>query len=118
MAKRYDIWVDYDILVVEECEDGDWVKHNDHAAELTTLRADLAAMTQQDNGGAAFPSLYAIGDIAYSQGGMNLRDWFAGQALAGLLSNPAHDGMPCNHWASDAYSMADAMLAARNTNAD
>ncbi len=48
---------------------------------------------------------------------MSLRDWFAGQALAGMLAN--------KHWANDrestvaemAYGYADAMLAARETRA-
>ena len=79
-------------------------------------------MTQQDNGGAAFPSLHAIGDIAYSKGGMSLRDWFAGQIAAGLYS-----GMGANLRCDDAsikadaeifYRLADAMLAARISNAD
>lgn len=42
--------------------------------------------------------------------GMTLRDWFAGQALAGLMTHRvAH-----KEWASqEAYRVADAMLAAR-----
>lgn len=43
-------------------------------------------MTQQDNGGAAFPYLHEIGDIAYSEGGMTLEDWFAGQLASGLYA--------------------------------
>jgi hypothetical protein len=51
---------------------------------------------------------------SYSDGGpaISLRDWFAGQALAGLQASVA-----CN-WTSDefatqAYKAADAMLKAR-----
>lgn len=50
--------------------------------------------------------------------GMTLRDWFAGQALAGLLGNDL--GGPGKtmeghqeHFASVSYGYADAMLAAR-----
>ena len=46
--------------------------------------------------------------------GMILRDWFAGQALVGMLASEA--GIPpyANSWAAErAYQMADAMLAAR-----
>lgn len=57
--------------------------------------------------------------------GMSLRDWFAGQALAGLCSNPGGpiqaNGM--SGWglvnctmgdvAREAYAIADAMLEAR-----
>jgi hypothetical protein len=47
-------------------------------------------------------------------GGMTLRDWFAGQALSGMMANSQgnrqfHEG----HWAEYAYTQADAMLAAR-----
>lgn len=67
-----------------------------------------------DNSPNAFPvpDVYGPGG-AGSQGqpGMSLRDWFAGQALAGLCVT---DGeivpLPCAHFA---YRMADAMLIAR-----
>jgi len=53
-----------------------------------------------------------------------LRDWFAGQALVGLLSAMAHpeDGGTHNHYtwdtAEDAYRLADAMLAERAKGGD
>jgi hypothetical protein len=43
--------------------------------------------------------------------GMTLRDWFAGQALAGLCSRQSDPGM--KHRVTTAYQYADAMLAAR-----
>ena len=47
--------------------------------------------------------------------GMTLRDWFAGQALAGILSNPGtfggEDLLP--HIGQVVYKFADAMLKAR-----
>lgn len=61
----------------------------------------------------AFPN---IGNSSWSMPpteGMTLRDYFAGQALAGRM---AWNSMYAN-WddaAADAYAMADAMLAARN----
>lgn len=49
--------------------------------------------------------------------GMSLRDYFAAQALAGMMAAAMPDdllrGTPPGHWAADAYEMADAMLAAR-----
>jgi hypothetical protein len=47
--------------------------------------------------------------------GMTLRDWFAGQAIVGLLANPNNTQSP--EWAGfswDAYKMADAMIAQRD----
>ena len=45
--------------------------------------------------------------------GMTLRDWFAGQALNGILE--PHVGTKYSqHLASHAYQLADAMIAARN----
>ena len=47
--------------------------------------------------------------------GMTLRDWFAGQALAGSLANPNHvlGTVTYGDIARDAYTWADAMLEAR-----
>ena len=46
---------------------------------------------------------------------MTLRDWFAGQALAGLLAEGT--GQPWSKDARDAYLAADAMIAARKEGA-
>jgi len=75
-------------------------------------------MSEQDNGGPAFPT--TAGQVVYSHG-MTLRDWFAGQALAGIMG-PNYDwftsgsetGSRAHEAAYFAYSVADAMLAARN----
>jgi hypothetical protein len=63
---------------------------------------------QQNDGGPAFPVAWH----GIPHGGMTLRDWFAGQALAGLLTSPSSD--TAENWASTAYGLADAMLAARS----
>jgi hypothetical protein len=49
--------------------------------------------------------------------GMSIRDWFAGQALAGLFASGPHD---CDEHglAHDAYLHADAMLKARREGGD
>jgi hypothetical protein len=56
----------------------------------------------------AFPALTE--DDEYN--GMTLRDWFAGQALAGLLSN-SNDCFNPEGAARVAFEIADAMLAER-----
>ena len=62
-------------------------------------------MSDRQDGGPAFPCAQ---DVLRSDEGMSLRDWFAGQALAGMLANPD------NHvTAATAYDFADAMLAER-----
>lgn len=59
------------------------------------------------------PDQYTPGGQPVMQGssGMTLRDWFAGQALAGMCAQPT-DGN-ANADARYAYHLADAMLAER-----
>ena len=76
-----------------------------------------------ETGGPAFPEIRIkqIGDAAYNpptkiyKHGMTLRDWFAGQALNGLLSGSmwkeVPDGLCIEEWA---YDVADEMLKRRN----
>ncbi|WP_430438964.1 hypothetical protein [Shinella sp.] len=51
--------------------------------------------------------------------GMSLRDWFAGQALAGQLANVSRVGdfAKRSRAAEEAYHWADAMIAARKAGA-
>lgn len=68
-----------------------------------------------NDGGTAFP--FAPTDHSnanYLAEGMSLRDWFAGQALAGIMAADDHTGEP-HHIALVCYGIADAMLAARNS---
>jgi hypothetical protein len=62
-------------------------------------------MNTPQDGGPAFPRPPACPSSAT---GMTLRDWFAGQALAGAELN-----MPPSLTAADCYALADAMLEAR-----
>lgn len=67
--------------------------------------------TQPGDGGPAFPSNEKSGDGVHwqSHAGMSLRDWFAGQALIALASEPGGAA-----WrAGEVYALADAMLAER-----
>jgi hypothetical protein len=62
-----------------------------------------------NDGGPAFPFQDGYGRVS----GMTLRDWFAGQALAGLTADPdMPDAARC---AALAYAYADAMLRARES---
>ena len=68
-------------------------------------------MSAPDDGGSAFPFAEATTDFSVSPG-MTLRDWFAGQALAGMLDRTY--GMKIEIIAARSYEMADAMIATRN----
>lgn len=79
-------------------------------------------MTTRKDGGPAFPrNALSGGDHGYpvQSDGMSLRDWFAGQALAGLIASgrSAYDLLDGDYQAAyaayRAYTVADAMLAAR-----
>lgn len=83
-----------------------------------------------DDGGPAFPSeaviSTAFGELNSAkgtrftiEGGMSLRDYFAGQALAGVVGLCVNDARLVNEkveemLARKAFLMADAMLEARN----
>ena len=74
-----------------------------------------------DEGGPAFPfkDWHTDGDGTQDFPGMSLRDWFAGQALAGLMARKDFlpDTIPRDEYmeavASVAFGVADAMLEER-----
>ena len=83
----------------------------------------MGSPTSSPDGGPAFPGEYVLHErgevgnqvpIMAQSSGMSLRDWFAGQALAGLVS---HEGLGakshCTSLAFGAYAVADEMLKAR-----
>lgn len=70
------------------------------------------------------PSAFPVSDIGvHGQFGMTLRDYFAGQALAGVITVCNNDTelrngtRPEDYFAIKAYALADAMLAARTGDA-
>ena len=80
-------------------------------------------MASIETGGPAFAAGAANEHTGWTQEGMSLRDYFAGQALAGItaglcsdtsVGDRAYDRVRFSHAAEDAYAMADAMLAARS----
>jgi hypothetical protein len=73
-------------------------------------------VTQKPENPFAFP--LAMLPESVDNPGMTLRDWFAGQALMGLLALPSDDGWKPEgghqkHYSETAYRYADAMLAER-----
>jgi hypothetical protein len=76
-----------------------------------------AHFPQSKSGGAAYPRTC---DVSFNgEEGMSLRDYFAGQALAGICANSYTPWSPDAADISDAtlaksaYDLADAMIAAR-----
>jgi hypothetical protein len=79
-----------------------------------------------NDGGSAFPQSYRVPghSTVVGESGMSLRDWFAGQALAGIMASPleyvrgaketgrGHLSMG-EVFVQQAYAAADKMLAAR-----
>jgi len=70
----------------------------------------------QSDGGPAFPFTYRDADSEYSGQpethiGMSLRDWFAGQALPGIISTAPAGARAA--WVTEAYCVADEMLLER-----
>lgn len=69
--------------------------------------------TPIEDGGPAFPvqSIYSE-DHGTNSRGISVRDYFAGQALAGMVTRPP-SGAEFSDYAVQAYFFADAMLAER-----
>ena len=72
-----------------------------------------------NEGGPAFPSSHSSGELPVApQRGMSLRDYFAAQALTGVITSCSldhrHEGEDMKAmFARRAYELADAMLEAR-----
>jgi hypothetical protein len=66
----------------------------------------------KDTGGQAFPIVGRKYDVV--EAGMNLRDYFAAKAMQGFNANPDCTDLTNETVAEWSYSLADAMLEARN----
>ncbi|PYE89646.1 hypothetical protein [Phyllobacterium leguminum] len=88
-------------------------------AALTAAEPYLRALPSK-TGGPAFPRPQSETSMGgnYEQDGMSLRDWYAGQAIIGLIQGYAIAyGSPTNamdEMAREAFSLADIMLLARD----
>lgn len=69
---------------------------------------------KQNDGGPAFPHSIDSSEVRlqFDFKGMSLRDWFAGQALSGMLADSRFSGK-AETYAELSYELADAMLKAR-----
>ena len=84
------------------------------------MERKLQMKPQINDGGPAFPMTgEGCHNPLYSQPGMTLRDYFAGQALAGQLAFSPSDPFKKYHQPEDVaaacYRFADAMIAERET---
>jgi hypothetical protein len=66
----------------------------------------------KDTGGWAFPAQHF--DLADGEHGMTLHDWYAGQALIGILARPVVDYRTADELARQAHAVARAMLKERS----
>ena len=65
----------------------------------------------KDTGGPAFPH---YGGAGWMGPGMTLRDYFAAKAMQGMFAGRNGSVLTASDWATQAYIIADAMLAERS----
>lgn len=74
-------------------------------------------MNDKETGGSAFPVTGLSGlpndQFIYPDGGMTLRDYFAGKAISGIVSGGTQ-GDSIQSLANLAYMISDAMIAERS----
>lgn len=71
-------------------------------------------MEDRKDGGAAFPSTQDVGSYKFFKEGMSLRDYFAGQALTGIMAGKYYTALDARDKTFIAYTLADEMLKARD----
>ena len=74
----------------------------------------MSADISDGDGGPAFPHVEPTPNCSWVAPGMSLRDWFAGQALAGLLAKQGFLVAENRNVVSDCYLLADRMLSRRS----
>ena len=67
----------------------------------------------KDNGGPAFGELQQVGDVAMRDGGISIRDYFAANAMQGMIAAVGYHRGEVDFMAESAYDCADAMLLER-----
>ena len=75
-------------------------------------------MSKQKDGGSVFPMIDSDMNTAgeryyFPTGGMSLRDWFAGQALTGLLAGDGKRDQGLTDMIMLTFKIADAMITQR-----
>jgi len=85
-------------------KDGGFAFPGEHSAD-----AEAVKLLRGDTG----IGMQDLSKLLSKHGGMSLRDWFAGQALSGMLADEGEAGYKAQTAASRSYELADAMLAER-----
>jgi hypothetical protein len=67
----------------------------------------------KDTGGQAFPN-EGFNGWGEPEKGMTLRDYFAAKAMQGMFAGRNGSVLTASDWATQAYIIADAMLAERS----
>jgi hypothetical protein len=67
----------------------------------------------KDTGEQAFPN-EGFNGWGQPEKGMTLRDYFAAKAMQGMFAGRHGSALTPSEWATQAYELADAMLAERN----
>jgi hypothetical protein len=72
----------------------------------------------KDNGGPAFPqtTTQSYGGIPSTdvEGGMTLRQWYAGQALMGMIAGSQGLNITLEQFSQQSFALADLMIAEGN----
>ena len=89
------------------------IKIQDDSESPPESWAQSAQVNGMDRWIKAFPTATDNGHIT-NQDAMDLRDYFAAQAMQAMIAHPNSDaGKPVSVYANNAYIIADAMMEAR-----
>lgn len=82
------------------------------ADALESISQPISGDEDKEDGGTAFPTLET--ETLHPNPGMSLLDYFAAQAMIGIIAHPDGFAGQWDKMAEDAYSAAYAMLVERN----
>ena len=97
---------------------GEWEDLKNSITDLANVLDQKPSHDAINCGGPAFPSAVLFDQAIVEKDGMTLRDWFAGMAMQGMLSNPDFNGASDASVAGFAFRQADAMIEGRERKED